>query len=142
MKSERGQGMTKEDWARVEKALGGTYGYAKLQVDGREVTFQRGLVSKNRLGIGTYIDGAFKGVWLRSNTECPEQQYMRPASRFLWKEKDRVFFKKQSKAVLKKYNVDPNAKHHYFDPFWSSVTSIRRHYQKTFSSIELLEVVG
>ncbi len=130
--------MTKEDWQQVEKALSGTYGSAKLKVDGREVTFKRGLVSKNRLGIGTYVDGTFQGGWLSSKDPVPEARYMRPASKFAWKAEARKRMKKLSKKRLKELGFDPDEKHHYFTAIWPNVTAIRRHYQKTFERIELI----
>lgn len=132
--------MKKEEWEKVEKALSGTYGQAKLQVDDREVTFQRALVSKNRLGIGMYIDGELKGKWLFN--ECPEQLYFRPAWKSAWPAAARREMKKLSKRSLKQLGYDPDKKHHYFTFVWPNVTAIRRHYQKTFESIELIEVVG
>jgi len=134
--------MTKEDWAKVEKALSGTYGHAKLKVDGLEVTFRRAQVSKNRLGIVTYIGGEFKFVWLDPKKEFPGQRYLRPVSKFVWTAKSRREMKKMSKRRLKALGYDPDEKWHGYDALWPSATAIRRHYQKTFESIELIEVVG
>jgi hypothetical protein len=134
--------MTKEDWARIEKALGGIYGYAKLQVDGREVTFQRQLVSKNSLGVITYVDGHMKGVWLSPREEYPERRYMRPFSRYIYPAKQREKIKKMPKWMKKDLRIDPDEKIQLFSSIWPSATAIRRHYQKTFTSIELIEEVG
>ncbi|WP_027714920.1 hypothetical protein [Desulfuromonas sp. TF] len=136
--------MTKEDWEKVEKALSGTYGRAKLKVDGREVTFARGLIDKNRLGIGTYVDGKLRGEWIGSKNEHPEQRYLRPAFKFTHKPKTRATLNKMSKRQRKELGEywDPDHKYHYFSFWWNNVTEIRRHYQKTFKSIELLEVIG
>lgn len=134
--------MTKEEWAMVEKALGGLYGSAKLRVDGKEVQFQRELVSKNRLGIVTYVDGQWKGAWISAENEHPEQKYLRTIERFVYTEKTRKSWKKLSKRKQKEWGLDPDKKGRYFSPVWPSVTAIRRHYQKTFTSIECVEVVG
>ncbi len=134
--------MTKEEWESVEKALSGTYGQVKLKVDGREVTFLRALVSKNRMGIGTYVDGSLKGEWCGLGGEHPESRYLRPVSKFAWTDKQRRDMKKLGKKLLKEMGWDPDKKYHYFDPIWSNSTQIRRHYQKTFQSIELQEVIG
>lgn len=79
--------MTKEDWEKVEKALGGLYGFAKLTVDGREIQFQRQLVDKNKLGIVTYIDGHFLGAWIMGTEEHPEQKFLRKIEKFVYPEK-------------------------------------------------------
>lgn len=134
--------MTKEDWERIEKALGGLYGYAKLTVDGREVQFQRELVAKNNLGIVTYVDGHWMGAWISASNEHPEQQFLRKIEKFVYPAKTRKSWKKLSKRRQKEWGLDPDKKGHYFSPIWPSVSAIRRHYQKTFTSIELIEVVG
>jgi hypothetical protein len=134
--------MTKDDWARVEKALGGIYGYAKLNVDGRETLFRRELVSKNQLGIVTYVDGHMKGAWLSPREEHPERRYMRPFSRYIFPAKEREKIKKMPKWMKKGLRLDPDKKIQLFSSIWPSATAIRRHYQKTFTSIELVEVVG
>jgi len=134
--------VTKEDWAKVEKALSGTYGYAKLKVDGREVTFQRQLVQKNRLAIVTYVDGLIKWEAMEVKKEHPDASYWRPRSRFLHTAKSRAAARKLSKRLLKKIGGDPDEKFYFFDPTWTSVGAIRLHYKKTFESIELIEVVG
>ncbi|MGE4545813.1 MAG: hypothetical protein AB7D06_17110 [Pedobacter sp.] len=136
--------MTKDDWAKVEKALSGTYGYAIIQADGRRVTFQRCMVGENRLGIRTYIDGTMDGAWMMPKNECPERVYLRPDSRYIHSPKQRAKLKKLTKRVLKEMGDywNPDAKYLIYNPSWPNATAIRRHYQKTFESIELIEVVG
>lgn len=134
--------MTKEDWAKIDKALGGLYGFAKLTVDGREVQLQRQLVSKNQLGIVTFVDGHFNGGWVLPSNEHSKQRFLRKVERFVYSEKTRKSWKKLSKRRQKEWGLDPDRKSHYFSPIWPSVTAIRRHYQKTFASMELVEVVG
>jgi len=58
------------------------------------------------------------------------------------KPRQRAEYKKWSKRDLKYLNIDPNKKFTMFTPLWPSVTAIRRHYQKTFENIELIEVIG
>lgn len=136
--------MTKEDWQKVETALSGTYGSAKIKADEFEVTFRRGLVSKNRLAIVTYVDGYMRGIWIDAANHCPEQRCLRPVSSPMIKAKERAALKKLSKRTLKALGpaFDPDRKWHFFAPNWHSVAQIRRHYQKTFSTIELIEVLG
>ncbi len=134
--------MTKEDWKRVEKALAGVYGFAKLMVDGKLITFERRQVSMNQLGIIVYVDGICKADWIGKSKEYPEQRFLRKIDSFLWTPKRRAELKKWPKRMLRKYNYDPDAKYHYFSMIWRNVTEIRRHYEKTFSSIELIEVFG
>lgn len=130
--------MKKEDWAYVEEVLSGVYRSIKLRVDGAVVTFQRTLVRKNQIGICTYVDGWFKGIWLNPADNHPETQYLRPYSRLMYSAKTRNSMKALSKKRLKEMELDPNARHSYVSFYWHSVSSIRKHYEKTFKSIELI----
>ena len=136
--------LTKEEWARVEKALSGTYGMVRVNADEFVVVFYRRLVGKNRLAIVTYVDGVMKGEWINAKNQHPEQRCLRPASRPMCNPKERADLKKLRKRDLKALGpaFDPDRKWHHFDPIWPSVTALRRHYQKTFTSIELQEVIG
>jgi hypothetical protein len=50
---------------------------------------------------------------------------------------------KLSKRRRKEWGLDDaDKKIRIYLPFWPNATAIRRHYQKTFESIELIEVVG
>jgi hypothetical protein len=133
--------MTKEQWDQVEKALAGIFGMVVLQVDGHKVSFKKEFVAKNKLGIATYVDGYWKGIWFSSKEEHPEQRYLKPVYKFLFKPKRRAEMKKFPKRLLKAMEINPDEKYLMYTPLWSSVTEIRRHYQKTFSSIELIEAV-
>lgn len=134
--------LSKEEWARVEKALSGTFGRATLKVDGRTVTFVRTLAGKNRLATWTYVDGKIEGKWMNPKNEHPETRYLRPVEKFAWKPEARKRLKKMPKRYLKELGYNPDEKYHYFELTWPNATAIRRHYQKTFASIELIEVIG
>ena len=136
--------MTKEEWTRVEQALTGTSGVAKLLVDGRDIVFQRQLVGNNRLGIMMFIDGSFSWKWCINI--FPEQKYLKRQEKFLYSTKTRAEFKKLSKRdknyLAKDHAFNADKKIVSYSPIWNSGIEIRRHYQKTFSSIELVETVG
>ena len=134
--------LTKEQWQHVEQTLSGTYGVVDLMVDGKKVTFQRGLVDENRLGIMTYVNGQFKGAWYSIDSEHDEARYLCKKSKFARTKKQRDELKKWRKGLLKKMEINPDEKIEYRTPVWPSVTAIRRYYQKTFTSIELIEAIG
>lgn len=136
--------ITKEEWARVERAVSGIFGRAKLKVDGREVLLVRERVSKNGLGVVIYVDGSWEGSWIGvAKDDCPEQRYMCPHPRFRYPAKFRKELKKAGKRFCKKYGWgDPDEKVLIYYPYATSLTPIRRHYQKTFRSLELVEVIG
>ena len=136
--------MTESDWEQVEQTLSGLVGYVKLRADGRVVTFARGRISANRLGIATYIDGHFREAWCSFQSECPEQRYLRPVDRFLWPAKARIYWRRLSareRKILQKERpelVDIHAKVRSYSPIWPSAKAIRRHYERVFAETEFL----
>ncbi len=134
--------MTKEEWALLEKALSGVFGSVELEVDGRRVSFERCLITKNRLGCMTYVDGKFNGVWLLAGRGHAESKYLQSRSRYLHTPKQRNEMKKMGKRFLTKYDWDPDKKIVQLDPIWPSGAAIRRYYQKTFTAIKLTKVNG
>lgn len=138
--------MTREEWQQVEKALSGIYGNAKLTVDGHAICFNRELISNNKLGIVTYVNGRWEAKWFSSKAEYPEQRFLKREEHYSHKPKLRAELNKHKKRYgakfLKENGIDPDHKYVLFTPIWPNVTAIRRHYEKNFSSIELVEVVG
>jgi hypothetical protein len=136
--------ITIEGWKAVEASLSGYIGSVEMQVDGRTVTFQRGLLDKNRLGTMTFIDGKCKGEWFLSDNEnkAPEKKYLRPTTRFVWSTKSRRQMKKIPNRTLKqkKWNTDETIT--LYDPVWKNASTIKRHYEKTFNEIILLKING
>lgn len=133
--------LTKEEWANVDRVLSGLFGRAELQVDGRKVTFLRVKRSKNSLATMTYVDGVFEGGWISHDAVAAERFFMRPTAIFTYKPAERARLKKMSKRMRKLLgeHFDPDHKFMYFTPYWTSAAQIRRHYEKTFNSIELLK---
>jgi hypothetical protein len=136
--------LTKEEWRRVEETLSGIYGLVRLKVDGHEVTLSRTLIDKNRLGVSVYVDGFIKGIWIGPKNDHPEQRYLCPRDRFKFSKKIRDFEKKTIKKLGKRRAKemgisDPDEKVRFYSHRFPSGAAVRRHYQKTFKSIELVE---
>jgi hypothetical protein len=132
--------MTKDEWKLVENALAGMFGNVELLVDGHKVSFYKKQIGKNTLGIMTFVDGFFRGKWTK---EDPEIHYLRPVEKAIWKRKQieelkKVYGKRQWAKVKTKYEE----KYVYYTPLWFAVSSIRRHYEKTFKDIELAKING
>lgn len=137
--------MTKEDWQRAEKALSGHIGFVTLLVEGREIRFQRGLVKKNTLGIGMFVDDKMEREWSGLKNDHPEQRFYYPKEFFFWTAKSRAAIKKMSPARLKKEGLskgDENKKDITFTPMWPSVAAIKRHFSKNFPNAELIDAIG
>jgi hypothetical protein len=136
--------MTADEWKKVEEALSGYMGIVDLNVEGTPIQFRRGLVAKNRLGIVTFVCGKWEGKWMMpdNKNEHPEKRYLRPVWRFSWKREARKMLKKMSKRQLKRMGYDPDEKYLAYSLIWSSAATIRRHYEKTFKNIKLVEING
>lgn len=142
--------MTKAEWQLVTDALSGVFGRVELEVDGFEVALHRCQISKDRLGIMTYVNGQFLGKWIGADTGCRESEFFRPTTRYLHSLKFRKLLKKISKGIRKAGVSSPgkitakgyDAVHKSNTPFWQSVSGIRKHYEKTFKEIKLIKING
>ena len=132
--------LTKDEWAKVETALSGLIGHVKLKVDGRIITLDRTFIKKNRLGIIVYVDGTLNLKWCfpAAGESFAETRYYRPVSRWYWTPASRARLKKKSKRFLKEMGYDPDRKLLHYSYYWTDPAAIRRHYQKIFTSIELI----
>ncbi|MDP3284740.1 MAG: hypothetical protein Q8M56_09975 [Desulfobacterales bacterium] len=145
--------MNKAEWKLVTDALAGVYGRVELEVDGFEVALHRGQISKNRLTIMTYVNGQFLGKWF-SDAACREGDFLRPTSQYIYPRKLRNDMKRLRKRSLKKMcdkaflgsghapDIDYDKTIKSRSPFWGSVSTIRKHYEKTFKSIKLIKING
>lgn len=130
--------MNKEEWALLERELSSLYGNAELAIDGYTVTFQTGLCDR-RLVIAVYVNGWMKGEWLIKKTEeCT--RFFRPitVSRYKPSDKKRLI-KGFSKAQIKKYFPDIDAKGVYYTSHWLSYAPLKRHLIANNKSIVLVK---
>ncbi|MDD5044837.1 MAG: hypothetical protein PHG51_04750 [Candidatus Omnitrophica bacterium] len=132
--------MTEDEWKKVKYTLDAFFGSVVMHVDGHMVKFQKNQVGTNKLAIMTYVDGWYRGKWTK---EDPEIHYLRPVEKAIWKRKQieelkKVYGKRQWAKVKTKYEE----KYVYYTPLWFAVSSIRRHYEKTFKDIELAKING
>ena len=143
-KSENKKSITTEGWKKVEEALSGYVGSVEMLVDGYNITFIRCRINKNSLAIVTHINGKVDIGWCSASEENkhPERKYLRHSLRYVWSNKTRQMFKKWSKKQLKKSGYNPDERRSVCDLIWSSASTIKRHYKKTFSEIILLKING
>lgn len=136
--------LSKEDWEFVKKQLdSGTYGRVELLADGFEVSFMRGLVSKNTIGIMTYVNGVFKMGWCSSLNGGPSEEarrFFRTAKKSIQvvrgKEREK-YIRKWGKRALKE--LDARLSITYKTPVWGSFKALRAHLVKENVSLELVK---
>lgn len=128
--------MTEDEWAKVERALSSPYGAADLRVDGFEVALRVERLRKLQYTIVVYVNGSWKGTWLR--TDCEERRrFFRQVRRSFM---TRTRYENWRKAFGKK-RADAEraqARGAYWLPDWTSFGALRRHMVKNNASIELV----
>ncbi|GAB7082314.1 hypothetical protein [Megalodesulfovibrio paquesii] len=127
--------MTPDDWNYVERTLSIPYGHVTLRCDGYLVGLRVEPVKKMQCGICVYVDGWMRGEWM--SKECDvSTRFLRRSERSLYSKKEQAEWRKLSKALGKPASFDK--KMVFYLPCWNSVTSLRRHYIKHNTSIELV----
>lgn len=127
--------MTKEEWDELENILTSPFGYAKLLIDGYQITLQTQL-HKMKLCIAVYINGSIKGDLCLKDCE-ERRRFLRPHKVYLYKPKKRARLKKEAKEFPKRYNIDPDEHRTYGLHWWNSFRSLKSHLIKNNTSIEL-----
>ncbi|MFN3881910.1 MAG: hypothetical protein ACK4L8_10840 [Nitrincola lacisaponensis] len=133
--------LTKEQWQEVEKKLSGFFGSAKFSLGEREITVERGLIDKDRLGFAVYIDGWIKGEWHTFNGEEMKEPLIAkvwcPRVIKLYKpsEKARII-KALGKRYAKKLYPNLEAQRVYFSPHFGSFRALK----SVLSKLEELEL--
>lgn len=128
--------MTADEWKRVERALSFPYGHAKLKCDGRTIDASVQQVKDLRMGIVVYVDGVWRGEWLRADKPCDEQRFMNPRSKAFYKVAElnkvrRAFSAKQLREMMAK-------RYHWFEPNFPTAGAFRRRIKSQCKQIELV----
>ncbi|MCA0368347.1 MAG: hypothetical protein LCH57_09855 [Proteobacteria bacterium] len=132
--------MTPEDWKLVEDELRNPYGRgADLRADGHRlglrVVREKGL----KFTIGVYVDGYIRGENSKADSEIGAKFYRRAAIHVFSPAKLRKMAKEHGKRFAARMaKTCPSS--HYFQPYWPTVTGLRRHLAKTCATVELVSV--
>lgn len=134
--------MSKEDWDRVRKALDNLYGFAKLDIDGFEVTLQLVRVSTYKNAIQIFVNGCFKGKWI--TTDCEERRrFICAKEKSLMNSKEKDNFLKLSKKIQKELNEKyNNFTYITYQSLWDSFRSLKKHLVENNAEIKIKEICG
>ncbi|MCM1008309.1 MAG: hypothetical protein NC485_10335 [Ruminococcus flavefaciens] len=128
--------MTKEDWQYVEQKLADPYGYIKLKIDGYDVTVNVEPEKNLKYVLSVYIDGKIKMDWLTQDCEIRQKFYHKHTKSILTaKEKKKL--SRERKAVREE--VQKRMQYDYYLPYWTSFRSMKSHFIKNNTVIEILE---
>lgn len=133
--------MTKEDWNNAESALKNLFSYVNLKIDGYDVTLHLERMDTYKNGIMVYVNGKINGKWLFDDCE-ERRRFLRKREKLLMSTKQINAFKKMPKKMQKEYKELYEKKYVYYDFYWTSFNSLKRHLLKENESIELVEIVS
>lgn len=132
--------MKKEEWKQVEAAATAFYPTAYLKVDGYDVALTLVRVSTYKNEIAIYVGGVFRGEWL--GKDCEERRrFCQRRERSLLSAKQKADFKKlpkkQQKDLLNRYH---SLTYEWYEPYWSSFGTLKRHLLANNKSVELVKI--
>lgn len=128
--------MTKEEWQYVERELSAPYGYVKLKIDGYEVTVNVEPEKNLKYVLAVYVDGKIKMKWIDEDCDI-RKKFFQKHTKSLLTAKDKKKLSRERKAV--RDAVQKKMQYDYYSPWWTSFRSMKSHFIKNNSDIELLE---
>lgn len=132
--------MTKEEWSQVEEALKSIFSMAQLKVDGYKITLRLERLDTYRNRIMVYINEQFKGKWLIEDCE-ERRRFFRKREKSLITAKQKKDLNKLPKKFKKEHEEWFNRSYIYYEPYWSSFNSLKKHLIKENESIELIKII-
>ena len=126
-------------WAEIEKQLASPFGKVKLRIDGYDVTLQVGSIAPRKQVICVFVNGWFRGEWLLIEKDTEEgRRFFQTVTKRLWSDKELKVWKRiDSKADYEKKRAAVSA---HRRSYWTSVTLMRRHFQKHNTDIQLVSI--
>lgn len=128
--------MTNEDWKLIENKLSYVGSQIHLEIDGYSITLMVEPYKKLQNCIAVYVDGKIKNDWVFQDCEIRRRFYQKHTKCLV--KIDRKKLEKASKDVKKM--VEEYRKEHtyeYFEPYWMTFNTLKRHFIKNNTSIEL-----
>ena len=130
--------MTPEQWKELELILSGSYGIAKLNIDSYNVTLSVEPYKGLRSCIAVYVDGKIKMENITNDCDIRRRFYCKHTKQlFKIDKKKTVRMTKAEKKALEEFKKENTLE--YYEPFWMSFRSMKNHFIKNNTSIELLE---
>lgn len=130
--------MTPEQWKELEQTLSSSYGFAKLKIDGYNITLNVEPYKGLRSCIAVYVDGKMKMENITNDSDIRRRFYCKHTKQLfkIDKKKAARMTKAEKKALdeLRKETV-----YEHYEPWWTSFRSMKSHFIKNNASIELLE---
>ena len=133
--------ITKEQWKDIEYEMLSPFGSVSLFIDGYEVTLAVRPNGPRKFAILPYVNGFFKGAYLRLDSE-EGRRFYRPVTRHVLSLKQRQELikvyggKRCPKADLERINKTFKG----IQANWTSVKALRLHYEKQNKDLQLVKI--
>lgn len=127
--------MTKEDWEYVEKELSGIFGKVDFIIDNYNVTIACEQEKTRHYVLMVYIDGKFDLKWAMEDCDI-RRRFCSRHTRCSLNQKQRNRLRRERKAFREE--VKKRLSYEYFLPYWNSFRTMKTHFVKNNTSIELV----
>ena len=129
--------LTKEEVQRIDAELMYPFGCVVLRCDGDTVTIKVQRVKPRRYDLVIYVNGWLKSEYLKP--EAKENRFYRPVKVSYYKPSERArilreFGKRRAAKLFDKLD----ATFTYWEPTWTSPTSMLRHFARVSESVSLV----
>lgn len=132
--------LSKADIEQVEKELAYPYGRVELKCDDYAVTISVQQVKARKFALMVYVNGWFRGEWLRADTE-ERRRFYRPAKASLYKPSQRAEIMKDfGKRRAARLFPDLDKTFTYYVPTWNATSSMLRHFHRENASVSLVSI--
>jgi hypothetical protein len=130
--------VTADEWEKVENTLSSPYGIAKLKIDGYNVTIGHAQVKPLQYCLAVYIDNIFKTEW--AITDCDiRRRFCQRHTKCLLTTKEKKQLNREKKAVREE--IMQKMTYNWYEPYWNTFRTMKSHFLKNNTSIELMEVI-
>ncbi|WP_176317195.1 hypothetical protein [Burkholderia vietnamiensis] len=131
--------LSKEDIQRIDTELSFPFGCVVLRCDGNTITIQVQRTKPRRYDLMVYVDGWFKGEYLKE--AAPEHRFYRPVKISAYKPSERAHIEKQfGKRKARKYFPNLDTTSTYYMPSWNTPSTMLRHFARMCQSVTLISV--
>jgi hypothetical protein len=133
--------ITKAQWKEIAEQLSHPYGRVELKCGDRSVVLRVERTKALKYSIITYVDGEWRGEWLREESEIGKLfLYRRERYAHSLKAREAYIKAMGGKRCSKAHREIAEVKYAFHDIAWPSATPLRRHYTKKHPDAELIRL--
>lgn len=133
------QKLSRDEIQKIDAELSFPFGCVVLRCDGNTVTIQVQRTKPRRYDLMIYVNGWFKGEYLRETS--PEHRFYRPVKISAYKPSERAKIEKNfGKRKARKYFPNLDKTSTYYMPSWNTPSTMLRHFARVCESVALVSV--